>query len=84
MARTVDGVLGLFESPLHRKPVRVDAANGEVSIEIHLSVAFGAHVPTVGAAVQEAVVRYLERMAHVRPATVDVVVDDVQAPRAAA
>jgi uncharacterized alkaline shock family protein YloU len=51
-----------------------------MSVEIHLSVEWGAHVPTIGEAVQRSVAEYLERMAHVKPVVVDVIVDDVQAP----
>ena len=76
----MDGVRGVVDSTLHRKAVRVSDDDGAISLELHLSVARGAHVPTVGAAVQEAVAGYLERMAGLRPATVDVIVDDVHAP----
>lgn len=83
-ARGVDGVHGLAESALHRRPVRIAEEDGAVSVEVHLAVEWGMHVPTVGAAVQEAVARYLERMAGVRPAAVDVVVDEIEAPVATA
>lgn len=75
---------GLAESTLHRKAVRVTEDGGGVSLELHLSVTRGSHVPTVGVAVQEAVAGYLERMAGLRPATIDVIVDEVQAPAAPA
>lgn len=71
---------GLVESTLHRKAVRVAEDDGAVSLELHLSVNRGAHVPTVGVAVQEAVAGYLERMAGLRPAAIDVIVDEVAAP----
>ena len=74
----------LCESTLHRKPVRISEEAGEIAVEVHLALAWGAHVPTVGVAVQAAVAEYLERMAGVRPAAVDVVVDDVEAPAPAA
>lgn len=73
----------LCESPLHRRPVRVSETEGAIAVEVHLSLAWGAHVPTVGAGVQAAVADYLERMAGVRPTAVDVVVDDVEAPASA-
>lgn len=83
-ARGVDGVGGLFEGPLHRKPVRITGDDGAISVELHLAVEWGAHVPTVGHGVQDAVAEYLERMAGLRPLAVDVIVDDVEAPGASA
>ncbi len=47
-------------------------------VEVHVVVDFGADIPRVAAEVQERVLEYLERMAHVGPTAVHVVVDDVQ------
>jgi uncharacterized alkaline shock family protein YloU len=60
----------------HRRGARV--AGGEV--EVHIVVDYGANVPTVAAEVQRSVSGYLMRMADVRPAAVNVVVDDVERP----
>jgi len=60
----------------HRRGARV--AGREV--EVHLVVDYGASIPAVAAAVQQSVAEYLLRMADVRPATVSVVVDDVERP----
>jgi uncharacterized alkaline shock family protein YloU len=80
----VAGVTGVVESPLHRhRAVRVTDDDGSVRVELHLAVEWGVSVPEVGAAVQQRVTEYLERMAHVTPAGVDVVVDEVGAPPAA-
>jgi uncharacterized alkaline shock family protein YloU len=80
-AREVDGVRGLVESSLHRhRGVRIVEDGDAVSVELHLSVDWGAHVPTLGAAVQRGVAAYLERMADVTPAAVDVVVDEIAPP----
>jgi uncharacterized alkaline shock family protein YloU len=77
-AREVSGVRGLVESALHRhKGVRVGGEDGRVTIELHLAVAWDASVPELGPAVQARVADYLERMADVRPDTVDVVVDEI-------
>lgn len=83
-AREVDGVIGLVESPLHRhRGVRVVAADGAVTVELHLAIAWGASAPAVGAAVQERVVAYLGRMADVTPASVDVVIAELALPQPA-
>ena len=46
-------------------------------VEVHLLVERGAIIPEVAAAVQARVTDYLLRMADVRPAAVNVVVDEV-------
>jgi uncharacterized alkaline shock family protein YloU len=69
VARIVDGV---------RKGVRVE---GE-AIELHLAVDWGASIPELGAAVQREVADYLARMTDVRPATVNIVVEEVGEHRA--
>jgi uncharacterized alkaline shock family protein YloU len=71
-AREVDGVTGVVEGV--RKGVRVEEG-GEV--ELHLAVRFGVSIPAVGAAVQQRVADYLERMTDTRPASVNVVVEEV-------
>ena len=58
-----------------RRPARVSGSE----VEVHVVVEYGAHIPQVAAEVQHRVIEYLGRMADVRPATVDVVVDDVKA-----
>jgi uncharacterized alkaline shock family protein YloU len=76
----VAGVRRLGESPVPgRRGVRVAEAGGEVTVELHLVVAWGASIPEVGAAVQRRVADYLAQMADVRPASVDVVVDGIDA-----
>jgi uncharacterized alkaline shock family protein YloU len=80
----VEGVRGVADGPLHRKPVRVTEDDGALAVELHLAIAWGVHVPTVGEAVQRAVADYLERMAGTRPMTIDVVVAHVEAPAPAA
>jgi len=70
-AREVEGVAGIVEGV--RKGIRVD----ENQIEIHLSVRSGVSMPRVGAAVQVHVADYLEKMTDVRPAAVNVVIDEV-------
>ena len=75
-AREVAGVHGLVGSARHRhEGVKVAREDGRVGVELHLALDWGANAVTVGAAVQENVAECLERMADVRPETVDVVVD---------
>ena len=80
--REVEGVAGLAESPLPgRRGVRVSAEDGRISVELRLRLEWGASVPEVGHAVQLRVRDYLERMAAVDAARVDVVVDEIGPPR---
>ena len=77
-ARDVDGVRGLVESTLHRhKGVRVLENSGNVRIELHIAVEWGASIPAVGRELQARVAAYLARMASVEAAAVDVVVDEI-------
>jgi uncharacterized alkaline shock family protein YloU len=77
-AREVEGVRGLVESALHRhKGVRIVDVDGEVHVELHLAVKWGASIPDVGREVQQRVAAYLARMANVDPSAVDVIVDEI-------
>jgi uncharacterized alkaline shock family protein YloU len=80
-AREVAGVRGLVEGhlPGRRGGVKVADEDGRVTVELHLEVAWGVSIPALGADVQRRVADYLARMADVRPAAVDVVVDEVAA-----
>jgi uncharacterized alkaline shock family protein YloU len=60
-----------------RHAVKVDEADGSVRVEMHIAVDWGASIPAIGVAVQERVREYLLRMADVRPASVEVVVDEI-------
>jgi uncharacterized alkaline shock family protein YloU len=80
-AREVSGVRGLVESSLHRhRGVRIVEDDGAVGVELHLAVEWGADVPALGAEVQRRVTAYLGRMAEVTPASVDVVVAEIDPP----
>jgi uncharacterized alkaline shock family protein YloU len=70
-AREVDGVTGIVEGV--RKGIRIDG--GE--IELHVALRWGVSIQETGAAVQQAVADYLERMTDVRPAAVNVVVEEI-------
>ena len=72
-AREVPGVRQVIDTPMQRRGVKV--AGDEV--ELHLLVERGSIIPEVAAAVQARVTDYLLRMADVRPAAVNVVVDEV-------
>ena len=77
-AQEVDGVRGLVESHLPRhRGVRISDDEGSVVVEVHLAVDWGASIPAVGRDVQRRIAEYLQRMADVRPASIDVVVDEV-------
>jgi uncharacterized alkaline shock family protein YloU len=77
-AQEVDGVRGLVESHLPRhRGVRISDDEGRVVVEVHLAVVWGASIPAVGRDVQRRIAEYLQRMADIRPASIDVVVDEV-------
>ena len=61
---------------VHTKQRRAARVTGE-EVEVHLVADYGAEIPAVAAEVQRHVLEYLRRMAHVTPAAVNVVVDDV-------
>jgi uncharacterized alkaline shock family protein YloU len=67
-------VAGVHE--LAGKGVKVSREAGRVGVELHLALAWGAHAGSVGAAVQAHVADCLARMADVRPATVDVTIEE--------
>jgi uncharacterized alkaline shock family protein YloU len=80
-ALEVDGVHGLVESHLPRhRGVRISDDDGRVTVELHVAVDWGASIPAVGRELQQHIADYLQRMADVPPATVDVVVDEIGAP----
>ena len=58
------------------KGVKVARDEGQVTLELHLVLAWGAHAGEVGSKVQERVADCLARMADVRPNTIDVIVDE--------
>jgi uncharacterized alkaline shock family protein YloU len=72
-ASEVEGVRGL----VGRRGVKVDGENGNVRVELHLEVEWGAAIPEVGRSVQERVSEYLAQMADVGAAEVEVVVDEI-------
>jgi uncharacterized alkaline shock family protein YloU len=80
-AREVEGVRGLVESTLHRhRGVRVLEDDGNVRIELHIAVEWGASIPDVGEELQSRVAAYLAQMASVDAEAVDVVVDKIGPP----
>ncbi len=80
-ARELDGVRGLVESTLHRhRGVRVLEDDGNVRIELHIAVEWGASIPDVGGELQSRVAAYLAQMASVDAEAVDVVVDEIGPP----
>lgn len=69
---------GLVESHLPRqRGVRVTDEEGRVVVELHLAVEWGVSIPALGREVQQRVAGYLERMADVQRASIDVVVDQI-------
>jgi uncharacterized alkaline shock family protein YloU len=61
---------------VHTKQRRAARVNGE-EVEVHVVADYGAEIPKVAAEVQLRVLEYLRRMAHVTPAAINVVVEDV-------
>ncbi len=82
-ARDVDGVAGLAESALHRGRGVIFSGDAAVpAVEIHLELEWGRSSTAVATEVQRRVAEYLERMANLTPASVDVVVDGIGPPPA--
>jgi uncharacterized alkaline shock family protein YloU len=83
-ALEVGGVRRLVEGaglPRHRG-VKVVDDGGAVTVELHLALDWGMSLPAVARAVQGRVADYLDRMADMRPRTVEVVVGEVGPPPA--
>lgn len=70
-AREVEGV-----HELAGKGVKVARDEGQVAVELHLVLDWGAHAGAVGSKVQANVADWLARMADVRPHTIDVIVEE--------
>jgi uncharacterized alkaline shock family protein YloU len=68
-------IVGVRDVP--RRGVRVAQEDGDVRVELHLVVDWGASIPELAQGVQERVREYLLRMADVEPAAVEVVVDEI-------
>ncbi len=82
-ARDVEGVSALPESGLQRaRAASVRTEDDAYEVQVHVELEWGRSAAEVGAAVQRSVTDYLERMAAVRPSSVDVLVDGVGAPTA--
>jgi uncharacterized alkaline shock family protein YloU len=75
-ALEVDGV----REVVGRKGIRIELDHGEVRVELHLLVDWGAPIPEVGRMVQTRVREYLARMAALETRAVDVVVDEIGPP----
>jgi uncharacterized alkaline shock family protein YloU len=81
-AREVGGVAGLADGRLQRgKAVLVSGDEDTLAIELSLELEWGRSSTEVGKEVQRSVYEYLERMASVSPASVQVVVGAVSPPR---
>jgi len=82
-AREVAGVAGLAESALHRDPaVEISSSNDATAVTVHVELEWGSGAADVAREVQTRVAEYLERMANLTVASIDVVVDGVGAPPA--
>ncbi len=80
-ALAVGGVAGLANGPLSRgKSVAVSGDEDTLAIELHLELEWGQNAAEVGKEVQRRVSEYLERMASVTPASVEVAFGTVSAP----
>ena len=82
-AREVDGVAGLAESALHRgRGVTLSGDEASPTVEVHVELEWGRSATGVATEVQRRVAEYLERMANLTPASVDVVIEGVGPPPA--
>ena len=77
----VSGIAGLANGPLNRgKSVSVAGDEDTLAIVLVLELEWGQSSAEVGKEVQRRVSEYLERMANVLPASVEVVVGAVSSP----
>ena len=76
-ALEVEGV-----SALARDAAEIADVDGNVEIDVHVELAWGAAAQGVAREVQERVSEYIERVANVHVGSVDVVVERVGAPPA--
>ena len=80
-AREVDGVAGLADGKMQRgKAVVVSGDEETLAVEVAFELEWGRSAAEVGGEVQKRVAEYLQRMADVSLATVDVVVAGVGPP----
>jgi len=77
----VGGVAGLANGPLSRgKSVSISGDEDTLAIELVLELEWGQSSAEVGKEVQRRVSEYLERMANMSPASVEVIVGAVSPP----
>jgi len=77
----VGGVAGLANGPLNRgKSVSVTGDEDTLAVELNLELEWGQSSADVGKEVQRRVSEYLERMASVTPASVEVLFGTVSPP----
>jgi uncharacterized alkaline shock family protein YloU len=82
-AREVDGVSAVGARGRQRgKDVLVEGDDRARAVMVRIALEWGSSAARVGAAVQEGVADYLQRMTGARPASVDVVVSGVGPSRA--
>jgi uncharacterized alkaline shock family protein YloU len=80
-ALEVDGVVELVDTARRHRGVRVVEDGGEVTLEVHVALAWGAQASDVGSRVQARVSQYLVRTAKLASVSVDVVVDGIAPAR---
>ena len=76
-AREVEGVHELVDGPRRHNGVRIAEEDGTMTLEVHISLDWGAVGPEVAVEVQSRVAEYLARTTRLRSVTVDVVVAGV-------
>ncbi len=77
----VNGVVALANGPLNRgKPVSVTGDEDTLAVQLTVELEWGQSFAEVGKEVQRRVSEYLERMANVAPASVEVVLGAVSPP----
>jgi uncharacterized alkaline shock family protein YloU len=76
-AREVPGVRALAR----RRSVKITGDGDALRVEVHVAVEWGAAIPELAGEIQVRVREYLQRMADIEPADVDVIVDEI-GPRA--
>lgn len=76
-ASLTDGIVEKFVKKNYNKSVRIDMADKEVSIELHIMVDYGVKIQATAAELQDAVKRSIETMTDLTVTAVDVYVDGI-------
>lgn len=80
-ASLTDGIVEKFVKKSYNKTVRIEMAEKEVSIELHVMVDYGVKIQATASELQDAVKRSIETMTDLTVTHVDVYVEGINTPK---